>query len=432
MTASNASSDGALALGSAFTYNGGTVELWMDPLGLDVKQGGEKTLHVTWQDVVGASSNSTTLHIGTCVKDSHGHRQLDTIVLEGPVSEDVGKFANAIRYIAKFHHFHKSSLPSIDDMADKAPPAQTCLVLINPVGGTGHAQRTYDHKVHAVFEAANIVVTKVLTKHEAHATDIVESLDLTEYAFVVCVGGDGLVSEVVQGLMKRPDWVQAIRFPIGIIPGGSGNGLVKSLLHINHEEYSAVNSAYAIVKGSPQPLDMATTRNASSTRYSFLSLSWAFIADVDLDSERYRFMGSARFTMAAVIKMLSLKRWRGRLTYLVPEGETSSQPQSYWDMHGNDASSAAPITSLLPATMGGDFSEKWATIDGNFSLFWSSSVSHPSWDVHLVPGATANDGFVYLVVVEGVVSVWTMTRVLLGLETGAHAALKSVRVIKTR
>ncbi|RHY20983.1 hypothetical protein DYB36_011247 [Aphanomyces astaci] len=346
MTASNASSNGALALGSAFTYNGGTVELWMDPLGLDVKQGGEKTLHVTWQDVVGASSNGSTLHVGTCIKDSHGHRQLDTIVLEGPVSEDVGKFANAIRYIAKFHHLHKSSLPSIDDMADKAPPAQ----------------------VHAVFEAANIMVTKVLTKHEAHATDIVEALDLTEYAFVVCVGGDGLVSE----------------------------------------------------------------GNASSTRYSFLSLSWAFIADVDLDSERYRFMGSARFTMAAVIKMLSLKRWRGRLSYLVPEGETSSQPQSYWDMHGNDASSAAPITSLLPATMGGDFSEKWATIDGNFSLFWSSSVSHPSWDVHLVPGATANDGFVYLVVVEGVVSVWTMTRVLLGLETGAHAALKSVRVIKTR
>ncbi|RHY54831.1 hypothetical protein DYB34_001872 [Aphanomyces astaci] len=346
MTASNASSNGALALGSAFTYNGGTVELWMDPLGLDVKQGGEKTLHVTWQDVVGASSNGSTLHVGTCIKDSHGHRQLDTIVLEGPVSEDVGKFANAIRYIAKLHPLHKSSLPSIDDMADKAPPAQ----------------------VHAVFEAANIVVTKVLTKHEAHATDIVETLDLTEYAFVVCVGGDGLVSE----------------------------------------------------------------GNASSTRYSFLSLSWAFIADVDLDSERYRFMGSARFTMAAVIKMLSLKRWRGRLTYLVPEGETSSQPQSYWDMHGNDASSAAPITSLLPATLGGDFSEKWATIDGNFSLFWSSSVSHPSWDVHLVPGATANDGFVYLVVVEGVASVWTMTRVLLGLETGAHAALKSVRVIKTR
>ncbi|RHZ16670.1 hypothetical protein DYB37_008313 [Aphanomyces astaci] len=367
MTASNASSDGALALGSAFTYNGGTVELWMDPLGLDVKQAGEKTLHVTWQDVVGASSNGTTLHIGTCVKDSHGHRQLDTIVLEGPVSEDVGKFANAIRYIAKFHHLHKSSLPSIDDMADKAPPAQHANELMLWIH-VGHAQRTYDHKVHAVFEAANIVVTKVLTKHEAHATDIVETLDLTEYGFLVCVGGDGLVSE----------------------------------------------------------------GNASSTRYSFLSLSWAFIADVDLDSERYRFMGSARFTMAAVIKMLSLKRWRGRLSYLVPEGETSSQPQSYWDMHGNDASSAVPITSLLPATMGGYFSEKWATIDGNFSLFWSSSVSHPSWDVHLVPGATANDGFVYLVVVEGVVSVWTMTRVLLGLETGAHAALKSVRVIKTR
>jgi len=31
--------------------------------------------------------------------------------------------------------------------------------------------------------------------------------------------------QVVNGLMDRPDWKDAIKFPIGCLPGGSGNAL---------------------------------------------------------------------------------------------------------------------------------------------------------------------------------------------------------------
>lgn len=39
------------------------------------------------------------------------------------------------------------------------------------------------------------------------------------------------VSQVYNGLLARPDWEEAIQFPIGIIPGGSGNGLARSVAH---------------------------------------------------------------------------------------------------------------------------------------------------------------------------------------------------------
>lgn len=47
---------------------------------------------------------------------------------------------------------------------------------------------------------------------------------------IVTIGGDGVLFEVMNGIMERPDWKQIINtIPLAIIPGGSGNGLAKSL-----------------------------------------------------------------------------------------------------------------------------------------------------------------------------------------------------------
>ena len=37
--------------------------------------------------------------------------------------------------------------------------------------------------------------------------------------------------QVVNGLMEREDWEQAIKTPIGMLPMGSGNGLCASTLY---------------------------------------------------------------------------------------------------------------------------------------------------------------------------------------------------------
>lgn len=45
------------------------------------------------------------------------------------------------------------------------------------------------------------------------------------------VAGDGLPHEVYNGLMERPDAESAIKMPVGIIPGGSADGLARSLCY---------------------------------------------------------------------------------------------------------------------------------------------------------------------------------------------------------
>ena len=40
-----------------------------------------------------------------------------------------------------------------------------------------------------------------------------------------------LSPQVVNGLMERPDWGDAVKKPLCILPGGSGNALAASINH---------------------------------------------------------------------------------------------------------------------------------------------------------------------------------------------------------
>lgn len=52
--------------------------------------------------------------------------------------------------------------------------------------------------------------------------------------------------------------------------------------------------------------------------FSFLSVAWGFVSDVDIESERYRGLGSARFTLGTLVRLASLRSYKGRLSYLPP------------------------------------------------------------------------------------------------------------------
>ena len=51
-------------------------------------------------------------------------------------------------------------------------------------------------------------------------------------------------------------------------------------------------------------------------RVGFLSLAYGIIADIDIESERMRYMGEARFTLYALQRIASLRTYRAKLWYL--------------------------------------------------------------------------------------------------------------------
>ncbi|MCD7471985.1 hypothetical protein HAX54_012805, partial [Datura stramonium] len=74
---------------------------------------------------------------------------------------------------------------------------------------------------------------------------------------------------------------------------GTSNGMAKSLLDSVGESCTAFNATLAIIRGHKRSLDVATVSQAKRY-FSVLMLAWGLIADIDIESEKYRWMGRAR------------------------------------------------------------------------------------------------------------------------------------------
>lgn len=74
---------------------------------------------------------------------------------------------------------------------------------------------------------------------------------------IVSVSGDGLFHEIVNGLMSRSDWEEIKeKITLGIIPGGTSNGLVKSLLDLQGENFGVLEAAWLITRGKRNLMDV--------------------------------------------------------------------------------------------------------------------------------------------------------------------------------
>jgi diacylglycerol kinase family enzyme len=76
---------------------------------------------------------------------------------------------------------------------------------------------------------------------------------------------------------------------------GSGNGMIKSLLEPVGLPCSATSATISIIRGRTRSLDVATISQGTTKFFSVLMLAWGLVADIDIESEKFRWMGSARF-----------------------------------------------------------------------------------------------------------------------------------------
>lgn len=94
---------------------------------------------------------------------------------------------------------------------------RSITVLINPFGGVG-AGRSVWQSVLPILRAAPVNLNVVETTSAGFGESYASTLDIAKMRDgIVTVSGDGLLHEVVNGLLRRPDWEQARLVPIGVI-----------------------------------------------------------------------------------------------------------------------------------------------------------------------------------------------------------------------
>jgi YegS/Rv2252/BmrU family lipid kinase len=120
----------------------------------------------------------------------------------------------------------------IDEQLTRAPlvePASTGLlhVIINPAAGSGRAGRNWPNIETAMFRHGYDLQT-AFTTGPGDATRMARELAEAGARTIVCVGGDGTVNEVVNGLIDGDRPVSDLT-RLALVPSGTGKDLSRTL-----------------------------------------------------------------------------------------------------------------------------------------------------------------------------------------------------------
>ncbi|XP_070245216.1 sphingosine kinase 1 isoform X3 [Bos mutus] len=258
------------------------------------------------------------------------------------------------------------------------------------------------------------------TERRNHARELVRAEDLRRWDALVVMSGDGLIHEVVNGLMERPDWETAIQKPLCSLPAGSGNAVAASLnYYAGYEQVTKedllTNCTQLLCRRLLAPMDLLSLQTACGQRlFSVLSLAWGFIADVDLESEKFRRLGEMRFTLGACLRLVALRTYRGSLAYLPAETLASRRgpsparaPQDPADTH------VVPLEQPVPP--------HWTVVpEQDFVLVLVLLHSHLASDLFTAPMGRCSAGTMHLFYVRAGVSRAMLLRLFLAMEKGRH------------
>ncbi|KAK6121501.1 hypothetical protein DH2020_044761 [Rehmannia glutinosa] len=266
----------------------------------------------------------------------------------------VNAFADQQCYVNCLPHPMASKKQSSDLIFNEFPPESyircksppKMLVVLNPRSGRGRSSKVFHGLVEPIFKLAGFQLEVVKTTSAGHARKLAASVDFSTcpdgtfdscdfkqlldivvlipltvdslivvHAGIICVGGDGIINEVLNGLLSRDNQKEAISIPIGIIPAGSDNSLVWTVLGVR----DPVSAAIAIVKGGLTATDVFAVEwiHTGAIHFGMTVTYFGFISDVLELSEKYqKRFGPLRYFVAGFLKFFCLPKYSYELEYL--------------------------------------------------------------------------------------------------------------------
>ncbi|XP_070785292.1 ceramide kinase [Enoplosus armatus] len=294
---------------------------------------------------------------------------------------------------------------------------KSLLVYINPFGGKRRGKRIYEQKVAPLFCRACIATDVIVTERANHARDHLKTeANLDKYDGVVCVGGDGMFSEILHGLVTRTQTDNGVdqnqpdaelvpcSLHIGIIPAGSTDCICFATVGTN----DPVTSALHIIVGDSQPMDVSSVHhNDIFLRYSVSLLGYGFYGDVLTDSERKRWLGPARYDLSGVKTFLSHNYYEGTVSFLPAEDNMGNPRDKLQCRSGCCVCQHKPSSKDKQWEMSEEKeSDKgttgWSVIHGKFIAINAASMSCacPRSPKGLSPSAHLADGTTDLILVR--------------------------------
>lgn len=230
------------------------------------------------------------------------------------------------------------------------------LIIANPAAhsGRGETAAIYVTRFFSSFNSIASSCSVQLTEREGDACRMAE--DSVEYETVIALGGDGIIHEVANGLMKLPE---PARPRLGVIPVGTGNDFARTLGMRKNDPERAMSE---LLGGEERRLDIGRVNDT----YFVQSLSFGLDAAIAQDTTRRR---------------SSLGLQHGASLYLTSGIRMLALDQYGWPYH---------------ARVEGDEGEE--TLEGMGVAFAIQNGKTYGGGFKICPGAVPNDGFLDLCV----------------------------------
>ena len=177
------------------------------------------------------------------------------------------------------------------------------LIIANPAArsGRGEAAAIYVTRFFSSYRSAASSCSVQLTERKGDAVRMAEGS--IEYETVIALGGDGVVHEVVNGLMRLPE---PARPRLGVMPVGTGNDFARTLGMSKNDPERALSE---LMSGEDRELDLGCVNGT----YFVQSLSFGLDAAIAQDTTRRRSLFGAQhgssLYLTSGIRMLALDQY---------------------------------------------------------------------------------------------------------------------------
>lgn len=286
------------------------------------------------------------------------------------------------------------------------------LIFINPFGGKKQAPKIFKKKVAPLLHLAGIVAHVVVTQRANHAKDMLQELNLKQFDGIICVGGDGMFSELLNGLLVRIQREEEINvndpftylkrptIPLGVIPAGSTDAVAYSSNGTN----DPITSTLLIIMGDQINVDISSLHHEGTLlRYSISFLAYGYFGDTLFESEKHRWMGPKRYSWSGFKKFLQHRSYDGELQLQMVN--MSNSPHWQQDKCQADCPVCVKIKEKLKNSKSQCFEDeklRWLAVKGKFMCINVATMSCKCGMSRegISPCAHRGDGCVDVVVVS--------------------------------
>ncbi|XP_066261514.1 acylglycerol kinase, mitochondrial [Euwallacea similis] len=172
-------------------------------------------------------------------------------------------------------------------------------VILNPNANKRKAQTEFEKYCAPLLHLAGINVEIVKTNSEGHARSLMENLNGAEA--IVVAGGDGTLSEVVTGLLRRTNENTNALVPIGVLPLGKNNTVSRSLFPGEtklEKVKSLADATMAVIEEISKQIDVMKIEimNDEDKKpvYAISDIKWGAYRDAEVKKDNYWVFGSLR------------------------------------------------------------------------------------------------------------------------------------------